>query len=88
MALGPADEQGSDQEPGSWASSGGIKALGSGEPSAGAWNSPVRCKAMRHKGLYERVDRKMQDPRFQKGDGLNFKWAFTDKNKILFVCIL
>lgn len=36
VALGPGDEQGSDQEPGSWATSGGIKSVGSGELSAGA----------------------------------------------------
>lgn len=72
VALGPGAEQGSDQEPGSWATSGGIKALGSGELSTGAWNAPVRCEAMRHIGLYEQVNRKIQDPRFQKGEAWKF----------------
>lgn len=72
VALGPGDEQGSDQEPGSWATSGGIKSVGSGELSAGAWKCPGRCAAMRHKGLFEHVNRKMQDPRFQKGHALKF----------------
>lgn len=72
VALGPGDEQGSDQEPGSWATSGGIKSVGSGELSAGAWECSGRCAAMRHRGLFERVNRKMQDPRFQKGHALKF----------------
>lgn len=39
------------QEPGSKATSQGAQRVGSGEPSAGVWGSPVRCKATRHKGL-------------------------------------